>query len=215
LDGVVVVADVETVRDRSTDRFVGPLVHNQLAAADLVIATKCDLAAPAEVADVVLWLEAASSAPAIRGDWPGLAAAVLGQTGWAGANRPFSASVEPPLELGFVSAFVAGPSSPSGLSAPLTAARVRSLIAQWPDRIVRVKGRLHLAAADGESAGPYLVERIGRRVSVQPLADPLGDWPTDGLVVIAVKDGVDGVVDGVVEEAALSLGQAAHHLGPE
>ena len=43
LDGVVVLVDAETVRERSRDRYVGETVLSQLAGADLVVVTRADL----------------------------------------------------------------------------------------------------------------------------------------------------------------------------
>ena len=43
LDGIVVLADAETVRARARDRFVGDVVRRQLAAADLVVLSRTDL----------------------------------------------------------------------------------------------------------------------------------------------------------------------------
>ncbi len=56
LDGVVVLADAETVRARADDRYVGDTIRRQLAAADLVIANRCDLVSPAARDEVLRWL---------------------------------------------------------------------------------------------------------------------------------------------------------------
>ena len=46
LDGIVVMADTETVADRVADSFVGDTVKRQFAEADIVIANKTDLVDP-------------------------------------------------------------------------------------------------------------------------------------------------------------------------
>lgn len=56
LDGIIVLADAETIRPRCRDRFVGETVRRQLAAADLLALTKADLVTPAAHADVRKWL---------------------------------------------------------------------------------------------------------------------------------------------------------------
>lgn len=43
LDAVVIVADAETLKERTRDRYVGDLVLRQLASADIVLLTKVDL----------------------------------------------------------------------------------------------------------------------------------------------------------------------------
>ena len=42
LDAVVTVVDLETIRSRTTDRFVGSLVVRQIESADVLVANKCD-----------------------------------------------------------------------------------------------------------------------------------------------------------------------------
>lgn len=64
LDGVVVLADAETVRARADDRYLGDTIRRQLAAADLVIANRCDLAGPAARDEALRWL--AQEVPAAR-----------------------------------------------------------------------------------------------------------------------------------------------------
>ena len=41
-DAVLVLADAETLRERAADRYVGELVQQQLAEADLIVLNKCD-----------------------------------------------------------------------------------------------------------------------------------------------------------------------------
>ncbi|MEQ1700926.1 MAG: GTP-binding protein, partial [Ilumatobacteraceae bacterium] len=64
LDAVIVLADAETVRRRSTDKHVGRHVLQQLRGADLIALNKTDLLDPERLADVRAWL--AQTAPAVR-----------------------------------------------------------------------------------------------------------------------------------------------------
>jgi G3E family GTPase len=64
VDGIVVLADAETVRARADDLYLGDTIHRQLAAADLVILNRCDLAGPRASADAARWL--AGAAPRAR-----------------------------------------------------------------------------------------------------------------------------------------------------
>jgi G3E family GTPase len=56
VDGVLVLADAETIRARAADRYMGDTIERQLAAADIIILNKADLV-PADTADTtVKWL---------------------------------------------------------------------------------------------------------------------------------------------------------------
>lgn len=60
VDGIVVLADAETVRTRADDIFLGDTIHRQLVAADLVILNRCDLAGAQATEESVRWLGAAA-----------------------------------------------------------------------------------------------------------------------------------------------------------
>ncbi len=52
LDGVVVLADAETILARADDAYLGDTIERQVAAADLIVLNKTDLVAPATLASV-------------------------------------------------------------------------------------------------------------------------------------------------------------------
>jgi G3E family GTPase len=56
LNGIVVLADAETVEARASDRYVGDTVTAQLVAADLVLLNKIDLVSPDDLARTRDWL---------------------------------------------------------------------------------------------------------------------------------------------------------------
>ena len=60
VDGIVVLADAETVRERAADPYMGDTIQRQLASADLVILNRCDLAGPQASADTSAWLDTAA-----------------------------------------------------------------------------------------------------------------------------------------------------------
>ena len=64
IDGVVVLADAETVRQRAADRYMGDTVRGQLADADLIVLNKIDLATPEQVAAATRWLAEVAQARA-------------------------------------------------------------------------------------------------------------------------------------------------------
>jgi G3E family GTPase len=74
VDGVVVLADAETVRARANDRYVGDTVQQQLRDADLLVLNKLDLVGDDEALAVQAWLaDAAPRArivPAVEADVP-------------------------------------------------------------------------------------------------------------------------------------------------
>ena len=70
LDGVVVLVDAETVRERSRDRYVGETVLAQLAGADLVVVTRADLLDDTVTSEVERWLADMVAAPVLRAPVP-------------------------------------------------------------------------------------------------------------------------------------------------
>jgi G3E family GTPase len=64
IDGVIVVADAETIEQRSHDRYMSDTVLRQLADADLVLLNKIDLVTKQEVRRLTSWL--AEQAPRAR-----------------------------------------------------------------------------------------------------------------------------------------------------
>jgi len=56
LDGVVVVADAETLPAKANDKYVGATVRRQLAAADLIVLNKIDLVKQDQLDARVTWL---------------------------------------------------------------------------------------------------------------------------------------------------------------
>jgi G3E family GTPase len=64
IDGIVVMVDVETVRTMANDAYLGDTITRQLAAADLVVANRCDLVDEASLRETLEWL--AQESPAAR-----------------------------------------------------------------------------------------------------------------------------------------------------
>ncbi len=57
LDGIVLLADAETIRKHAKDPYMGDTITRQLSDADIVLVNKIDLVEPAELAAVSAWLE--------------------------------------------------------------------------------------------------------------------------------------------------------------
>ncbi len=74
LDGVIVLADAETIEARARDRYMGETVLAQLAHADIILLNKVDLVSPERFSDVSRWLietaPRARTVPAENADIP-------------------------------------------------------------------------------------------------------------------------------------------------
>jgi G3E family GTPase len=69
-DGVVVLVDPLSVRERATDRYVGETVVNQVAGADLVVMSRSDVADEADLAGTESWLSDRTDATVLRAPVP-------------------------------------------------------------------------------------------------------------------------------------------------
>jgi G3E family GTPase len=59
IDGVIIVADAETVMARADDRYMGDTVRRQLADADIILLNKADLVSSEQLGAVSRWLSEA------------------------------------------------------------------------------------------------------------------------------------------------------------
>ncbi|WP_415404838.1 CobW family GTP-binding protein [Tateyamaria sp. SN3-11] len=64
VDGVVIVADAETIKGQAEDTYVGDTIERQLRDADIILLNKADLVPPAQLDDVTKWL--ATMSPSAR-----------------------------------------------------------------------------------------------------------------------------------------------------
>ena len=180
VDGIVVLADAETVRERAGDLYLGDTIHRQLAAADLVILNRCDLAGPQASADTVRWLEGA--APQAR--------IVTGER----------AAIEPALILGLrEDAVVPADAAP----VPEAASLYESLDIALPPSIdvaalaekltAPALGILRAKAIVASSGRRMALHVVGRRSAIDeaPQAALTGPAPTGRLVAIGLRGRLD------------------------
>ncbi len=190
IDGIVLMLDAETVRQRSADPYVGDLVRQQLLDADLLILNKTELCSPTTLAELDAWLPsmitpgtpvvAASQARVppelVLGFHAGWAAHPDGATGDALA-RWAAHPITPPIAAAadrFVNELLelTAPLDPQQLLAALTA----------PDAgVVRAKGWLTDLAGQR-----HLLQLVGRRAELLPLAPDAGPAGADRLLVIGL-----------------------------
>ena len=161
-DGVVVLVDAETVEARAVDRYVGDTVRSQIAAADLLVATRADVIDADRMAAVTTWLGELSSAPALS----------------APVDRAILFGLEPHgIDDG------ATPADHVTASVNLNGPVDRSTLDTWfavrPRGVIRAKGLIELADRPGMRT---VVHVAGASHAATP-DGPLGDT---GAAVVAI-----------------------------
>lgn len=202
LDAVAVLADAEQVRRQASDRWVADTVRMQLAAADLLVVNKIDLLSDNADADALCdWLTGiASKAAIVRVSRAAVPIEVLfgprpeddaASTLDRSAPDTNAARAVPTAEDLFESQTVV-------LDAPVPMSAVEALFADLPDGVARLKGLVQAvppASTDGaqgsETAGAaaYLIEAVGKRTSMTPLAPGSGESPRQWAVSLIAHKG--------------------------
>jgi G3E family GTPase len=179
LDGVVVLVDVETIRTRARDKYVGKTVLRQLQGADLLVLTKTDLVPNVQTEAVWNWLRAiAPDAPIIAAERGVLSPAVVLGIGGSGFER------EDIVNQGESDGHVLNYDSASfQLPFPITGDAFCAAIAALPEGILRGKGIVWTAEEPERQA---IFQLVGKRWSLKP-GEPWGDQrPETELVFIGL-----------------------------
>jgi G3E family GTPase len=191
IDGIVLVLDAETVRQRAADPYVGDLVRQQLQDADLLILNKTELCSPTALAALQAWLPTMSSAGTpvvptsqarvppelVLGFQAGLCATVDGADSadplarWAG--QAIGSTGASAAER-FVSELL---KLPPTLDPQTLLGRLRDT----STGVVRAKGWL-----TDLSGQRHLLQQVGRRIELVPLAPEAGPPGPDRLLVIGL-----------------------------
>ena len=165
-DGVIVVVDAETVRQRAADRRVGDTIARQLAAADLLVLNKIDLAD--DVPALRSWLSTQSPAPVLEAKQADVPIDVLfglprlGGTASADAPDVFASwSYE----------------WPEPVERDVVLGMLRSA------GVLRAKGIVRFAEAP---AARSVIHLVGRRLDVSD-SEPWRDGETSRLVLLGFK----------------------------
>ena len=179
--GAVVLVDAETIQARARDKFVGRLVGDQIARADLVVLNKIDLVDADKLASVRAWI--ASVAPAAR-----LLMTAHGRVAPAilfdapdrpGRSRGFCEEVEPAASQFESYCWTT--------QEPIDLDRLTSSLAALPQQVLRAKGVL--AQVRGE-AGCLVLHRVGDRLTIESAASGQTFAATE-IVVIALAGTLD------------------------
>lgn len=182
LDGVVVLADAETIRQRAGDKYVGGTVLRQLRAADIIVLNKIDLIDATEQADLRAWLLA--QVPRARlfavryGRVP--LALLLGVHGDAAAPGEHDHAHDHGDDYASWSMV---------RDTPLPEAALRAAVAAWPASVLRAKGIVWLAE---DPVRRHVFQLVGARWSLTPDRDWGSERPRTEIVLIGLAGQLDG-----------------------
>jgi len=173
LDGVVVLVDAEQFPDRLDDPATGPAVRQQVAAADLFVLSKLDLASSADREETTRRLaELAPGIPTLAADDAVATASVLD----LGTRRPGGVVDVPPPAL-----FDAHDVDLRPIPQPIDRSEFEAMIAALPPTTLRAKG-----IAVTPEGTRMLAQVVGRRRVITELPEAESQPPTD-LVVITPR----------------------------
>ncbi len=175
LDGIIVLADAETVRTKARDKYVDKTVLRQLRGADLIVLNKVDLVSQQQLDDLENWLrETAPGTPLVRSVHAELPTQALFGLG----------HIEPPVEeehSGHES-YVTWHYEPEG---PLSPESVDAFLSSLPVGVLRGKGFFQVAGAQGDRR--LLYQQVGQRMTLTPQGSPPASDSGGRLVIIGLE----------------------------
>lgn len=178
LDGIVAVADAETIVRRSRDKYVGDVVMCQLAAADLIVLSKTDLTGPQQTREVQNWLEAkvpgARVVEAARGSLPAELLLGVERLHDRGMMQEGGVHADGAHQARFASWSFTG-------NAPLDQQILLTLLAALPATAYRAKGILQLA---GDPQRKHVLQVAGARLALEAAGSWEGAEPFSRMVLI-------------------------------
>lgn len=173
LDGIVVLVDSEQFLERLDDPATGPSVATQIAAADLFVLSKLDLARPGDRDAVVERLSMLHPGVPVLDAGDAVATASFLDLG---TRRPGGVAETPAPEL-----FDAHDVRVEPLPRPISRADFEALIADLPPSVLRAK-----AIAVTPEGDHLLAQVVGRRREITVLPQAESQEPTD-LVIITPR----------------------------
>ena len=207
LDGVVVLADVETIRARARDKYVGKTILRQVHGADLLVLTKTDLVSEEETAAVGDWLRSivpeARIVVANHGELP--LAVVLGigdtESAWNHAPDPGD-SEDHHLDYDMMSL---------RLDQLIDGSAFRAAIAALPDGVLRAKGIVWLTDDPNRQT---IFQLVGKRWSLKSGGAWDGRQPGTELVFIGLPGSIDCALLAKTFSVSQTEGAVLCHRGP-
>lgn len=181
-NGVIVVADAETVRDKAQDKYVGQTVKRQLQGADLILLNKVDLVSPQVLDDVRTWLrEFVPDARLVEASYGVLPVPLL--LGELRTGSPLEAA-SPALhhhDVEYDTWSYTG-------EQPLDRGAFRAMVEALPDGVLRAKGILNL---DDDADHRTIFQLVGKRWSLKR-GESWGEaQPRSQLVLIGLPRSID------------------------
>ncbi|HEY4170010.1 MAG TPA: GTP-binding protein [Reyranella sp.] len=164
LDGVIAVADAETIRARTNDKYVGGKVLRQLQGANLIVLNKTDLVSPTEAAQVRAWLnQQVPDARVVASSFGRVPLAMLIGAHGDGAPSPNHGHSHHHDRVDhhdeeYTSCSVT-------LDAPVRETDFQAMVAALPPGVLRAKGIVHLSEDPGRR---YVFQLVGRRRTLTP-----------------------------------------------
>ncbi|NNF77783.1 MAG: hypothetical protein HKN05_07105, partial [Rhizobiales bacterium] len=157
LRAIVVLADAPSLVGQAGDDLVGEAVHRQLAAADLLLLNKADLATPDELAKTEAWIE--QSYPALRHmtcEHARISTEILDAVaGPLEQDQAEHSHVDQYVRWSLVR------------TRPLIRSKLESALKTLPSGVLRLKGIVNL---EGEP-GAWAVQCVGPRWTITPHAE--------------------------------------------
>lgn len=181
-NGVIVVADAETVQAKSVDKYVGQTVVWQLQSADLIILNKTDLVNRGQKQDVHTWLQElvpdARIVEATQGVVP--LPILLGVYAVDDLPRRARSDHHHPDDEYETWSFTS--------EQPLDGNAFRAFIDTLPKGILRAKGILYLQE---NPPNRYIFQLVGKRWSLKATETSVNEKPVTKLVMIGLSESID------------------------
>ena len=163
LDGIVVLADAETVRAKARDKYVDKTVLRQLKGADLLVLNKTDLVSEKKLHDLEQWLrQIAPATPIVRASHGDVSVAAI--FGIGHAERAGD------LAHGGHESYVTWDYA---TTRTLSRSQVESFLAALPAAVLRGKGFFRISS--GSDFEVLLYQQVGQRVSLTSQSSTAGE----------------------------------------
>ena len=180
-NGVIVMADAETVRAKSMDKYVGRTMVRQLQGGDLILLNKVDLVDADTLRDVHTWLQ--EVVPDVRiveashGIVPLPLLLGVFETGEHGGSAKSEHYPDDEYETWSFSS-----------EQPLDGEAFRSMVEKLPEGIIRAKGILYLRENPKQR---YIFQLVGKRWSLKAQQAWNDEHPASKLVMIGLPGNID------------------------